>query len=162
MSALYRNQYLLNGNFKLVGLSSIQLFRVVDLALHRATFYLRPDLLIIGVSYVWRRAEVSIPIRVLAVPTVFKTVLRAVAINPPNIAEVFVLCAVSYGAFKDRTNKHLSEVCLLKPNLAFSIRSHCVLSLLWRFARFNVPYKGQLAARMGLEPIHRSSRLLVV
>lgn len=32
----------------------------------------------------WRRAEVSIPIRVLAVPTVFKTVLRAVAINPPN------------------------------------------------------------------------------
>lgn len=43
MSALYWNQYLLNGNFKWVGISSIPLFRAVDSALSRATFYLRPD-----------------------------------------------------------------------------------------------------------------------
>ena len=48
----------------------------------------------------WRKAEVSIPIRVLAVPTVFKTVLRAVAINLPYNAEVVVLCAVPYGALQ--------------------------------------------------------------
>ena len=104
--------------------------RLSTVALNRATFYLRPDLPITGVSYVWRRAEVSIPIRVLAVPTVFKAVLRAVAINPPNIAQILVLCAVSHGAFKDCTSKYLSEVYLPKPNLAFSIRSHCVLSTL--------------------------------
>ena len=68
MSALYWNQYLLssyllampraplltgkNGNFKWVGVFSIPLFRAVDLALNRATFYLRPDQLLTGVSYV--------------------------------------------------------------------------------------------------------------
>ena len=33
----------------------------------------------------WRIAEVPTPIRLLAVPTVFKTVLRAVAVNNPYI-----------------------------------------------------------------------------
>ena len=41
-----------NGNFKWVGVFSIPLFRAVDLALNRATFYLRPDQLLTGVSYV--------------------------------------------------------------------------------------------------------------
>ena len=36
---------------------------------------------------IWRWAEVSIPTRVLAVPTVFKTVLAAEQVNPPYMAE---------------------------------------------------------------------------
>ena len=34
-----------------------------------------------AVSHLWPKAEVSIPIRLLAVPTVFKTELQAVAVN---------------------------------------------------------------------------------
>lgn len=47
----------------------------------------------------WQRVEVSIPIRLLAVPPVFKTELRAVAINPPyciaSRTMLLIPCALS-------------------------------------------------------------------
>ena len=127
------NLHIKNGNFKLVGVSSIQLFRAVDLALHRATFYPRPDLPITGVSYVWRwvsdsnaRARYKLAQQISS--------LRPYDLlgNPPNMAEVFVLCAVPYGALKDCYDDAIrcTRTLLLivdSPPMRFSLREFHLL-----------------------------------
>ena len=122
-----------NRNFKWVGIISISLFRAVDSALNRATFYLRPDWFYPAFLCIGGRRGSRNHTRFDSLLLVFKTSPLPLGLISHIIVWVFVPDATLMAPPAQSTSKHLSEVCLPKPNPVFSIRSHRVLSTLGGF-----------------------------